>query len=384
MAPSQLQWDLSHGIGSPVGVGLAPFNRLAVASNLDGRLEAFAAGGDGAIWHAWQQPSGGWSAWASLGVPPGVNFAGQVGLSIQVVQNADGRLEVFVLDDDWNVWHIWQVAPNVNWVNAWASLATPEPGKLASEYGFIVASNEIRECEVFMLNEDTGEIFCRSQNATNGNWEPAWTSLGIPPVVSPYTPLVSSFTVAGPNGNLFFQVIALGSDNNLWHRQRSRFVVGGDWSGWSMLSAGPNGVELDTLVVVRENLDRRLELLARAPNGDLWHTWQSSVIQWSGEWDNFKQPPQGAAGAFDMQLDIEERLTVVTWGDPPQTIAETLRQTAPNNGWTGWNALRPMQNPNEFGDPTTVLIVGPKSMLYFFSFGLGKEIYYIPQVLVAF
>jgi hypothetical protein len=41
----------------------------SLALNSDGRLEVFALGLDGALWHIWQDAahSGPWSAWASLG-----------------------------------------------------------------------------------------------------------------------------------------------------------------------------------------------------------------------------------------------------------------------------------------------------------------------------
>ena len=41
----------------------------SLADNSDGRLEVFALGLDGALWHIWQDAAhaGPWSAWASLG-----------------------------------------------------------------------------------------------------------------------------------------------------------------------------------------------------------------------------------------------------------------------------------------------------------------------------
>ena len=55
--------------------------------NADGRLEIFARGGDGAVWHNWHTaPNNGWSGWYSLG--------GWIDL-LEVGPNADGRLEVF-------------------------------------------------------------------------------------------------------------------------------------------------------------------------------------------------------------------------------------------------------------------------------------------------
>jgi hypothetical protein len=43
-------------------------DRLDVSHNADGRMEIFARGSDGALWHNWQTgPSNGWSGWASMG-----------------------------------------------------------------------------------------------------------------------------------------------------------------------------------------------------------------------------------------------------------------------------------------------------------------------------
>ena len=43
-------------------------DKLTVGRNADGRLEVFARGADGGIWHKWQTaPNNGWSGWASLG-----------------------------------------------------------------------------------------------------------------------------------------------------------------------------------------------------------------------------------------------------------------------------------------------------------------------------
>jgi acylphosphatase len=69
-----------------------------VSHDADGRLEVFARGTDGAVWHIWQtSPGGGWSGWASLG--------GVVTSLCAVYQNADGRLEVFARGTDDAVWH---------------------------------------------------------------------------------------------------------------------------------------------------------------------------------------------------------------------------------------------------------------------------------------
>src|SRR4051812_11617930 len=98
--------------GAPLGVtfgGPDPERRVGpvVAENVDARLEVFALGDDGAVWHLWQRaPFGEWNAhdqWASRGRPSGV-----VLLDFVVESNADGRLEIFALGDDGCIWQTHQ------------------------------------------------------------------------------------------------------------------------------------------------------------------------------------------------------------------------------------------------------------------------------------
>jgi acylphosphatase len=77
-------------------------------NNADGRLEVFVMGADGGLWHIWQTaPNNGWSGWSSLG---GVMTEGPI-----AGRNQDGRLEVFVKGTDGALWHTWQSAPNDGW-----------------------------------------------------------------------------------------------------------------------------------------------------------------------------------------------------------------------------------------------------------------------------
>jgi hypothetical protein len=80
---------------------------LEAALNFQDRLEVVALGEDGALWHAWQiDVAPFWSKWESLGRPA----AGiQAKDHLTIGTNQDGRLEVFVADQDGAIWHIWQV-----------------------------------------------------------------------------------------------------------------------------------------------------------------------------------------------------------------------------------------------------------------------------------
>jgi hypothetical protein len=172
-------------------VGLADYERMAVAQNQDGHLEVFVVGSDGAVWHRWQTAPNGriWSEWATFGQPNGVSFAVQFVSPIQVEQNDDGRLEVFLAGSDNNVWHIWQRAIN----NGWGSLGRPNvplPLGLSS-----LVRNQGRELEIFIKNNDTVELWSRRQVDPSGNqgWVANWTSLGFPsPAIRSFSAVVNA------------------------------------------------------------------------------------------------------------------------------------------------------------------------------------------------
>jgi hypothetical protein len=97
------------------------FDHPVVGSSADGRLELFLTGRDGNIWHKWQTAaSNGWSGWVSEGSAGGgfTNAAPELG------RNGDGRLELFAVAVDGNLWHKWQTAASNGW-SGWASLGQP-------------------------------------------------------------------------------------------------------------------------------------------------------------------------------------------------------------------------------------------------------------------
>lgn len=96
------------------------FKSFNVGTNQDGRLEAFAVGYGGAMWHDWQTaPSTGpWSGWNSLGEANGAFADGPY-----VVSALSGQPEIRVKGDDgagvW--WMRHQTSPNCCW-SAWGQL----------------------------------------------------------------------------------------------------------------------------------------------------------------------------------------------------------------------------------------------------------------------
>lgn len=111
-------WSAWFSHGSPRLATL--YASPAMAASADGRLEVFAVGADGALYHKWQTaPNSGWSDWYSHGDPgPGLIPTPAMAAS------ADGRLEVFIVGQDHALYHKWQTAPNNGWSD-WYSHGHP-------------------------------------------------------------------------------------------------------------------------------------------------------------------------------------------------------------------------------------------------------------------
>ena len=272
-------------------------DRLTVGKNQDGRLEVFARGSDGAVWHNWQVvPNGNWSGWNSLG--------GWVDI-VSVAANQDGRLELFARGADGAVWHNWQVAPNGNW-SGWNSLG-----------GWVdlisVGQNADGRLEIFARGADKA-LWHNWQVTPNGNWS-GWNSL------SGWIDMIS----LNQNQDGRLEIFARGSDGAVWHIWQTAPNSG--WSGWNSLSGWID------MLTIGKNQDGRLEIFARGADKAVWHNWQVTPNgNWSG-WNSMG----GWIDEIAVGNNLDGRLELFARGSD-QALWHNW-QTAPNNGWSGWNSL---------------------------------------------
>src|SRR6266702_3205378 len=268
-------WSNWASLGGP-STGFILEGSPIVVQNDDGRLEVFATGPDYALLHIWQAaPNGRWSNWASLDKPSGIG-----GISMPVVsQNQDGRLEAFVIGSDQALWHIWQVSPNGTW-GTWFSSGGPQHGN-PTIYRPFVRKNDDGRLEVFVMIETVDEPFGTNANATlwhiwqvapNGTWS-NWASLGTPTKGS----LSAPFVRKNDDGRL--EVFTIGSDGALWHIWQT--TTGGAWGNWGTLGTPSSSVNALGDPFVAENDDGRLEAFSVGSDDALWHTWQVSP---GGHW----------------------------------------------------------------------------------------------------
>ncbi|MEU5522808.1 matrixin family metalloprotease [Streptomyces sp. NPDC047860] len=270
-----------------------------VGSNADGRMEVFARGLDGALWHVRQTaPSSGWSGWESLG--------GGIQGAPCVDRNADGRMEVFARGLDGALWHIRQTAPNSGW-SGWESLG----GGLTDP---VVGHNADGRMEVFVRGLD-GALWHIRQTAPNSGWS-GWESLG-GGVVGPHT--------VGRNADGRLEVFVRGLDGALWHIWQTTLT--NVWSGWESLGGGL------TDPVVASNADGRLEAFVRGLDGALWHIWQTTPnggwSRWASLGGGITDPVVGHNADGRMEVFVRG-LDGALWH---------IWQTAPSSGWSGWESL---------------------------------------------
>ena len=247
---------------------------LAIGRNADGRLEAFRISNDNTIWHNWEITAGGpWSGWSMLGVPE------NKGQFLAVGTNADGRLEAYVTGMDNTIWHNWQTTPGggtsrKEW-SGWSMLGVSENKGI----GLLVESNANGRLEVFVIGMDN-TIWHNWQTTYNGGpsrkeWS-GWSMLGVPENRG------ISLDVRR-NDNRRLEAFLISMDNTIWHNWQT--TPGGgtsrkEWSGWSMLGVPENkGISL----AVGTNADGRLEVFLIGTAYNIYHNWQTTPGgPWSG------------------------------------------------------------------------------------------------------
>jgi hypothetical protein len=354
------------------------YYNLSVINNQDGRLELFATGHSG-LSHKWQfTPNGNWTSFDSLG-----NQVDRIALG----RNADGRLEVFGINQYWHVIHIWQLAPNSNW-GEWYDLpgernfsgapmavGSNKDGSLelfalskddyslyhcwqaspsgmfsgwvkfsekinSSLYGMVVESNLDGRLEVFV--EHRGEVLHKAQTIQNNGWG-NWSSLGFP---GGNFLAGGLFSIKNKDGSIALFTVTL-NDGALYYN--TQISPNGTWSGWMSLK----GRHFRRAIA---GLDRNgtLQVFALGSDGIIYHKRQKFPFATPTEWTDWTSfgSPFGAQPDNWLSDHHEEDDTggSVDGGDtstPPQKPMriELLPQSMGTEG-----GLRPYSYNNELGN----------------------------------
>lgn len=236
----------------------------AVAKNHWQKLELFARGRDGALWHRWQndpnvRAAAQWSQWQSLG--------GQLAFDPSVALNHDERLEVFAVHGDGRVFHIWQ-----RWFDAFgAPWSGWEPLGARRFRGRVsVERDGAGRLWAFARSRDDESIWRCHQTTPSGPWT-EWEhtgGLGAEPFV-------------GRNADGRLEVFLRGLDGKIWHAWQMQ--ASGGFSGWELLRGdAPRGPILDAGArpTAWQQADGALAVVAVEGDGEAWYTGRTNQAPW--------------------------------------------------------------------------------------------------------
>lgn len=254
----------------------------AVALAADDCLEAVVVGKDRAVWHA-RQPgldAVDWNGWDSLKKPGGQQVvSGHHGARPAIAtpvlaRNWDGRLEVFVVRDDEEVWHNWHShpAPAGDWFG-WHSLGTPGVGTVGPLAVGTLADGRL---EVF-APDIQGAIWHRWQRPADegGTWFPHWH-----PLSTDDSPQAFRGPVVAGNADGRLELFIVGDNGEVWHRAQRE----GGWSRWRSLgSVGEDFIDVE----VGRRANGRLVLFAVTESSELFHQTQTQQLDWPERWRPF-------------------------------------------------------------------------------------------------
>jgi hypothetical protein len=168
-AGSYTGWNAFGNPGVPLD------DRPALARSADGRLELFIRGTDNQLYHQWETAVGtfSWSGWTPFNADS-IPAGGLVDHPV-VAPSADGRLELFLTGNDGNVYHSWQTAASNGWSTRWLSEGSAGGGFAAAAPG--LGRNGDGRLQLFAVGRD-GNLYTKWQTAASNGWT-GWTPLDV-------------------------------------------------------------------------------------------------------------------------------------------------------------------------------------------------------------
>ncbi|MBI3897400.1 MAG: hypothetical protein HY308_03780 [Gammaproteobacteria bacterium] len=283
------------------GNSLSPFS--AVVSNADSRMEFFIIDDNNQIQHNWQVlPNSYWSGFYFM------DFRHDFVPKTVAARNADGTLEVFGIGPDNAVWHARQVPFDTAW-SRWSSLGG-DVKKIA------VGANADGRLEVFAIGSD-GALLRQAQIAPSGDWTYKWVDMN-----SEH----GSDVTAARNQDGRQQLFLIGLDGQV--RTAWQTSANGSWSSWSALGGAPANQ-----VTWAANQDGRIELFI-VRDGGVWQRWQTSANGgFSNDWVSMNRSAVAVTATQNQGGRIE--LFVIA----PDNVPWHAWQQSLNGDWSSFATL---------------------------------------------
>ncbi|MEP6749773.1 MAG: hypothetical protein ABJB86_18690 [Bacteroidota bacterium] len=227
--------------------------QIAVGQDADGRLEVFYVGTNNDLYHRWQTTPGA-LVWSGEN-----HFPGDSAQQIAVGRNQDGRLEIFYVGTNSKLYHNWQTAPNSGW-------AGENQLSGASAKQVAVGNNADGRLEVFYVGTNN-KLYHNWQTVPNGGWAGENQLSGAS----------ANQVVVGGNSNGTLEVFYVGTNSRLYHNWQT--TPNGGWAGEAQLSGASA-----KYIAWGRNQDGRQEVFYVGTNNSLYHNWQVAAGSgWNGE-----------------------------------------------------------------------------------------------------
>lgn len=254
-------FSMSAGKGSEDISNSNSPSSLATASNADGRLTIFAIGNDNQVYAKTQKYKNQhiWNGWYHI--PGG-------GKGIAATTNTDGRMQTFYVGGDGAVYYRVQEQPNVDkWL--------PEQRIHAGVAGPIsVTRNQDGRLALFTVGTDR-KVYTKTQvSPSSDSWD-NWYEI----------PAGAQSIATSTNSDGRVEIMYVGGDGAVWSR-RQRSPNGSSWYSERRIHAGLNG----HIALTRQS-DLRLQLFARGTDNKIYENTQTIPSSWS--WDGWGLIPAG-------------------------------------------------------------------------------------------
>ncbi len=215
-----------------------------IIQNTDGRLEMFGVGANSDVWHDYQNSANsGWHGWLDLA--NGNSIAGPA-----VGQDKDGRLEIFAATGSGKVWHNYQTLGGGGAWNGWSSQGGP------SITNIVPLSNADGRLEVFGIGNN-GDVWHEWQTSANGGWTTSWSDIT--------GQHIKAGMVGAVNKDGRIEIFGQGANGHVWHNWQT--TAGQNFNGWADMGASSAG--LNARLAIAKNADGSLELFGVDNGGNV-------------------------------------------------------------------------------------------------------------------
>ncbi len=345
-----------------------------VANTSDGRMELFAIGNSGSLYHTYQtNANGSWSGWTAMGGSAdkwSVNALPAVGV------NHGGRLEVFVVGTNGAIYHVYQKVAGSSAATNWSAFSVVSSSRVNQTAKLAVGNWANGALDLFVIGTDT-VLYHNYQTTTGnstswsgflslgGNWEEnadisvasendgrldVFVIGGLGSLHNNFQTAINSTTWNGWNNlssavsitartavsrdstgrlNLF----VIGTDGIAYYRTETAANTPTSWASWASL--GANTWATDAKPVIAKDQNGAMEVFIVGANGNMYHDMQAGGV-WSG-WvslgGTFAQNIRPCISAnADGRLEIFLNLA--------NGVMDTSRETSVNGStWFSWFSL---------------------------------------------